>query len=188
MLALVAAGCSGPASENSPASAAPAAAHDLSVRCEQELASGKAETTLAYSGGKSGTLTTTGAFGAMELPATWTVQKSDVDDENVIGIEARGAANVITPDRASLENCLRENGADPGDANVVAYQLAVCQHQVPQGAAPEEIDVSITIAIIDAPSAEVFITRTFKEESAAAGGRMQIDSFPPLTCKIVGDL
>lgn len=128
----------------------------------------------------------TGAFGDMRLSATRVDEESEVGGVKykTIGIRANGSADVPMPDKAALENCLTSAGADPSDSDIVAYHLNVCQNQVARGAVPAAIDADVTIAIIEGPDAEVFITRTFKEESAAAGGRMKIDSFPPLTCRV----
>lgn len=127
-----------------------------------------------------------GAFGDMRLSATREDREAEVGGEKLktIGIRASGSANVPMPDKAALENCLTDAGADPSDSDIVAYHLNVCQNQVARGAVPSAIDADATVVIIDGSEAEVFITRTFKEESAAAGGRMKVDSFPPLTCQV----
>jgi hypothetical protein len=187
-LALCTAACSGPSPQSTAASNTPKpSGSDITVRCDGQPDTAAASgTILTYSGGKSGTLTMTGAFGDMRLPATRTDDEGEVSGEKIktIGIRAYGPGDVVMPDKAALENCLTTAGADPSDSDLIAYHLNVCQNQIALGASPVPIDASVTVAIIDGTEAEVFITRTFKEESAAAGGPMKLDSFPPLSCRI----
>lgn len=166
--------------------AGPAASSSrLGVACRQETANGVREASLVYEGGASGVVTIEGAFGAMKLPATRSERTGEVGGQNVtvVGVEARGPALVAMPDKMGMERCLVEAGADPADRDLVAYHVNLCQADIAPGA-PAAIDAVVTIAVIDAPDAEVFISRTFREESAAAGGRITLDSFPPLACKV----
>lgn len=167
---------------------APAPAQsDINVAChKQDKAGDSADLTLNYAGGAKGTLKVSGVLGAMELPATRTDRKSTVQGEefNIVGIEARGPALVPMPDKAALETCLKNKKTDPGDASTVAYHLHLCKQEVASGKEPVAIDASVVI-VIDEPDAQVHITRTFRDESAAAGGRMMIEVLPPeLNCNV----
>ena len=160
---------------------------DINVACrKQDKAGDAADLTLNYAGGAKGTLKVSGMLGAMEFPATRTDQKSTVQGEefSIIGIEARGPALVPMPDKAALETCLKNKNTDPSDASTVAYHLHLCKQEVALGKEPVAIDASVVI-VIDESDAQVHITRTFKDESAAAGGSMMIEVLPPeLDCKV----
>lgn len=142
------------------------------------------ESTFDYSGGASGTLKVTGFFGDMQLTATRTDQTSTVGGEtfNVIGIRARGPANARMPEKASMESCLAKN-SKPNDPDLV-YHTNLCQQQAPLSETALAIDADITITVIDAPLADVYITRAFKDASAATGKPIKVETLPPLQCKV----
>jgi hypothetical protein len=187
MLCAASLGCSpGGDASTSPARAAPAS--KLAIVCVQEQGDlGPREARLVYEGAASGALTLEGAFGDIKLDATRTKEKTDVGGvaTEVVGIRARGPAKSPMPDKAALERCLVEAGADPADGDLIAYHLNLCQHKVAPGAEPADIDLEATIVVIgDDSNAEVFVRRTFREESAAAGGPMVIETLPSLSCKV----
>lgn len=142
------------------------------------------ETTFDYSGGTSGTLKVAGFFGDMQLTATRTDETSKVGGEtfNVIGIRARGPGNARMPEKASMERCLEKN-SKPDDADLV-YYTNLCKQQAPLSNTPVAIDAEITITVINAPLADVYITRAFKEESAVIGKSIKVETLPPLQCKV----
>jgi hypothetical protein len=158
---------------------------DLKVVCDAKAELKIAgESTFDYSGGDSGALKVAGFFGDMQLTATRTIQTSTVSGETleIVGISARGPANVRMPEKASMESCLVKN-SKPNDPDLV-YHTNLCQRQAPLSKTPLAIDAEVTITIIDAPLADVYITRAFKEASATIGKPIKVETLPPLQCKV----
>lgn len=159
----------------------PASAAVLSYVCP--AADGLAEVTLAYDGGDSGALTVGGALGEMKLDATKVESENSVGGETfkTLAIRARGPATAPMPDKGKMEACLAGKGATPDDPDTFAYHVNSCRLGIKAGA-PVEIDAEFTLTAIDSPDAEVFVSRSYREESAAPGGRLTIDLFPLLNC------
>jgi hypothetical protein len=155
---------------------------DLKVVCDANAELKIAgESTFDFSGGA---LKVTGFFGDMQLAATRTDQTSTVGGEtfNVVGIKASGPANARMPEKANMESCLAKT-SKPNDPDLV-YRTNLCQQQAPLSKTPVAIDADITITISEAPDADVYITRSFKDASPTTGKPIKVETLPPLQCKV----
>lgn len=143
------------------------------------------ESTFDYSGGASGTLKVTGFFGDMQLTATRTNKTSTAGGETfeIIGISARGPANGRMPEKANMESCLAKT-SKPNDPDLV-YHTNLCQQQAPLSQTPVAIDADITITVLEAPDADVYIMRSFKDASPTTGKPIKVETLPPLSCKVM---
>lgn len=142
------------------------------------------ESTFDYNGGASGTLKVAGFFGDMQLTARRTDKTSTAGGETfeIIGISARGPANARMPEKAAMESCLAKN-SKLDDADLV-YHTNLCQQQTPLSKTPVAIDADITITVLEAPNADVYITRSFKDASPTTGKPIKVETLPPLQCKV----
>jgi len=175
-------------------SAHPALAAQLSFSCEELDAGRPAQMTLTYEGDESGTLKLNASFGEMELRATLATREAEVDGMQLkaTGIRAFGPATVAMPDRAAIEACIaaKTKPNQIGDTDIFALLLESCRPAAPLAKAPVEIEASIEVAMMPAesegqpPEVEVYIKRTYLEESDVPGGTFAIESFPPPRCTL----
>ena len=158
-------------------------AETITLKCDAP-----SEMTLVYDGDDSGTLTVTGPSGAYSLPASLERRESEVDGELVkaTGIRANGAVSTIMPDKAAIEACIKSkvSGELLEDADVVFSTALGCSGSVPMGTEPVGINANVEIAVLEQPSAYVFITRTYDEPTSLAGGKIELSSMPPPQCVV----
>ncbi len=147
-----------------------------------------AEMTLVYDGDESGTLTVTDSSGAFSLPATMETREGDVDGTptKATGILANGAVSTMMPDKAAIEACVKSklSGDLLDDPDVVFSTALGCSSSTPPGKEPVEVNANVEISVVEPPDAYVFITRTYVEPSALAGGKIELSSMPPPKCAV----
>jgi hypothetical protein len=135
-----------------------------------------------YSGGAEGKLTVFAPFGDLELKAS----KSKRGD-GIFGIRAFGAGESTMVPRASLESCvasgMRSRGFDGNtmDEDVATLVANQCHSSLGSEAAALTVDVTVEIAVIDAPEATVSITRNYVGDTP---DYLAAVSFPPLNCDV----
>jgi hypothetical protein len=134
---------------------------------------------LVYEGDAKGVLKVKGPFGEMTLPAT------KEEREKAVGILASGPATVAMPDQRALEACIAAR-TKPGEANNIdlyTLNLLACRDKVTEGT-PISIKARVEISVLERPMANVFMSRTYLEKSAAPKGVLSIDTVPPPACTL----
>jgi len=158
-----------------------ARAETIRVACAANIGFNAPEMALVYEGGESGSLTVTGGFGTMQLPASKQVREGADDDGQpltAINIHASGPANILMPDKAALEACVSEKLVPEyaNDIDVIYATIMGCAQDVPPSAAPVAINASVDITL----TPEVFLgyTRTYDGPTNLPGGEIKLDAFP----------
>ena len=169
--------------------AVPAAAATVTVACDADPAYNAPAMTFVYDGAAEGTLTITGPFGAMRLPAA----RHDLQMTNAQGqpgpiTAIQGSARVKTqmPGKAAVEACVKGRLA-PGqlsDQDMVSLKVMDCVAETPPGAEPAEIDVMTRIALSPPPDAYVTFSRTYVEPTDLVIGRIALEV--ALSCTVKG--
>jgi hypothetical protein len=166
-------------------SVAPVEAETVSIACDANPAFNAPEMTIVYEGEADGTLTVTGAFGEMSLPAT-KEHREGTDEKgqpiSATGIRASGPATVAMPEKAAIESCVK--GKLPpdqlSDSDIVFMTVMSCVGEVPPGAGPVAINASVEIAL--EPLVYAGVTRTYAEPTDLAVGTISLEAYP--TCSI----
>lgn len=163
----------------------PAVADTVRMQCAADDAFNAPEMTLVYEGNDSGTLTVSGAFGTMSLPATLESGPTTDDPGSAVtvrGIRASGPATVRMPDKAALEACVRARlpSDQIEDADIVFVTLMACAKETPDADAPVAINASAEVVLW--PMTYVGVTRTYAEATDLAGGSIALEAYP--TCAI----
>jgi hypothetical protein len=161
--------------------APPAHAETITLICEANPPSNAPAMALVYDGDAKGTLTITGAFGKISLPATKATRRGTDEKGKPIsatGILGGGPATVTMPDKAAIEACVKQKlPADQlKDADLVFMGVMDCADEVPVGAAPVEINAAAEIAL--EPLVYVGLTRTYLEPTSLAGGPIKLEVYP----------
>jgi hypothetical protein len=166
-----------------------AEAETLTFKCTEQVGGNQSDMTITYEGAEQGTLTVKSASGDMSLPATKETRegKNDAGETySVIGIRGSGETTSLMPDKAAIESCVK--GKLPPDQLAdadIAYSTALgCATDTPLGKEPIKINGYVEIALLEPPSAQVFITKTFLEPSSLPDGKLKIDSLPPPNCSL----
>jgi hypothetical protein len=153
------------------------------------LGGNTSDMTITYEGDDQGTLIVKSASGEMTLPATKETREGTNDageTYSVTGIRASGKTTALMPDKAAIESCVK--GKLPPDQLAdedIAFTTALgCSSATPLGTEPVKINGYVEIAVIEPPTAQVFITKTFVEPTSLPGGTLKIDSLPPPNCSI----
>jgi hypothetical protein len=161
--------------------AAPAYAETIAIDCEANPTFNAPAMTLVYDGEAEGTLTITAPFGEMSLPATRENRQGTGENGQPLsatGIRAFGPTNVLMPDKAASEACVR--GKLPpdqlADTDLVYMTVMGCAGEPPVGAEPIEINASAEIAL--APEVYVGVTRTYAEPTELAVGTIALEAYP----------
>jgi hypothetical protein len=160
-------------------------AETLTFNCEDKSLGKTSNLALVYDGDSSGTLKIKGSYGEMTLPAS----KEDRTDESgakVTGIRGSGPATVLMPEKAAIEACV--NGKlkpeELKDEDIVYVAISSCAAAAPIGKEPIPIKAYAEIAVMEPPSAYVFVTRTYADSTTLAGGVMKLDTMPPPNCTL----
>ncbi len=160
-------------------------AETLTFNCEDKSLGKTSVLTLVYEGDNSGTLNVKGSFGDMALPASKEI-RADESGTEVTGIRASGPANVLMPEKSAIEACV--NGKlkpeELKDEDIVYMAISSCAADAPIGKEPIPIKAYAEIAIMEPPSAYVFVTRTYVESTTLAGGVIKLDTVPPPNCHL----
>lgn len=155
-----------------------AGAATITLTCTDRVGGKEAPFTLVYEGGADGILTVKTASDEMKLTARYVEQDADN-----WGINGFGPGNVIMPDKAAMEACLKDK-AKPGDlddVDVLTFLVAGCQSAVAAGAAPVAVRASVEVTSLDA-AVNAFVARKYVDESPVAGKHIEVVSFPPPVC------
>lgn len=162
-------------------------ADTLTINCVEKSFGKTSDLTLVYEGNGSGTLKVKGSYGEMALPASKEERTDESSGAKVTGIRASGPATVLMPDKSAIEACV--NGKlkpeEAADEDIVSTVLGSCAADAPIGKEPISIKGYAEIAIMEPPSAYVFVTRTYVEGTTLAGGVIKLDTLPPPNCTLV---
>lgn len=165
--------------------AASSHAETLTFNCKDTSFGKTSDLTLVYEGDSSGTLNIKGTFGEMALPASKEI-RADQSGTEVTGIRASGAANVLMPEKAAIEACV--NGKlkpeELKDEDIVYMAIGSCAASAPIGKEPVAIKGYAEIAVMEPPSAYVFVTRTYADATPLAGGVIKLETLPPPDCQL----
>jgi hypothetical protein len=164
---------------------APVHAETLTFNCEDRSLGKTSDLTLVYDGESSGTLKIKGSYGEMALPASKEDRTGD-DGAKVTGIRASGPASVLMPEKAAIEACVtgKLKPDELQDKDIVYATTGSCAASAPIGKEPIPIKGYAEIAIMEPPSAYVFVTRTYAESTTLAGGVITLDTMPPPNCTL----
>ena len=87
-----------------------ASAETLTTKCAGQEFGKPYDMTMVYEGGDSGTMTITGSFGEMSLPAAKKQRdgvNADGDNNSSTEIWASGEVPLIVPQKAAIESCIK---------------------------------------------------------------------------------
>ncbi len=163
-----------------------ARADTLTINCVEKSYGKTSDLVLVYEGSDSGTLTVKAPYGEMALPASKEERTDESSGAKVTGIRASGPATVLMPDKAAIEACVtgKLKPEEAADQDIVYTVIGSCAADAPLGKEPIKIDGYAEIAIMEPPSAYVFITRTYLESTTLAGGKIKLDTLPPPNCSL----
>ena len=163
----------------------PVHAETLTFNCEDRSFGKTSDLTLIYDGESSGTLKIKGSYGEMALPAS-KEDRTGEDGAKVTGIRASGPATVLMPEKAAIETCVtgKLKPEELQDKDIVYATTGSCAASAPIGKEPIPIKGYAEIAIMEPPSAYVFVTRTYAESTTLAGGVITLDTMPPPNCSL----
>jgi hypothetical protein len=158
----------------------------LTINCVEKSFGKTSDLTLTYEGSDSGTLTIKAPYGEMALPANKEERTDESSGAKVTGIRASGPATVLMPDKAVIEACVKGKlkPEEAADEDIVYTVIGSCAADAPIGKEPIVIQGYAEIAIMEPPSAYVFITRTYVESTTLAGGKIKLDTLPPPNCSL----
>jgi hypothetical protein len=90
------------------------------------------------------------------------------------------------PDKAAIEACVtgKLKPEEAADQDIVYTVIGSCAADAPIGKEPIPIEGYAEIAIMEPPSAYVFVTRTYVESTTLAGGTIKLDTLPPPNCSL----
>ena len=160
-------------------------AETLTFDCEDKSLGKTSDLSLVYEGEDSGTLKIKGSYGEMALPAN-KEDRTDDSGAKVTGIRASGPATVLMPDKAAIEACVtgKLKPEELQDKDIVYLAISSCAVDAPIGKEPIPIKAYAEIAVMEPPSAYVFVTRTYVESTTLAGGVIKLDTVPPPNCHL----
>jgi hypothetical protein len=169
--------------------ALPAAAETLTARCMGEEFGKRYEMTMVYEGDDSGTMTISGAFGDMKLPAAKKQREGvNADGNTVMATEiwASDEIPVTAPDKAAIESCIRTKlpPDQVTDSDIVFMTIPSCAASAPPSAQPVPMKVYAEIGILDPETVFVTFKRTYLEQSDLPDGKIVLEPLPPPNCAI----
>jgi hypothetical protein len=165
---------------------APAFAETISIACEASPMFGSDAMELVYEGEAEGTLTISGTFGTMTLPATKEDREGTDEAGNPLsatGIRAFGPASVLMPEKSAVEACVRNKlPADQlADSDIVFMTTMSCTGETPVATEPVEIQASAEVAFV--PEVYVGVTRTYAEPTDLVTGTIALETYPSCAVK-----
>jgi hypothetical protein len=138
---------------------------------------------LAYEGdGNTGVLTAHSPWGEMAFPHAKYAAGDAAGDYKIIG---SWPATILMPDLQALITCLKSKGR-PGDLmflDTLSQFVEECRVAVSDGKEPVAANVEMTVSVVEG-TPDVYIVRTYEEESAVSGHHIDIVSLPQPKCTV----
>lgn len=145
---------------------------------------GKEPMSLAYSGDAvTGILDVQSPWGEMTFPLAERTAGPLPGDYSIVGY---GSATILMPDLPALMTCLQGKG-EPGDLmflDTLSQFVEECRVAVPDGKTPVAATVQVNMAITGG-TPDVYIVRTYDEESEVSGHHIDIVSLPQPQCTVM---
>jgi hypothetical protein len=170
--------------------ALPAAAETLTAKCAGKEFDKPYEMTMVYEGEDNGTLTISGAFGDMSLPASKKKrERVSKEGETVRATQFWGSGEVpiIVPDKAVIEACVK--GKLPPDqitdADMVFVTLPSCADAAPPTAQPIPVKVYAEVTFLDPETVFAIFKRTYLEKTDLPDGEIVLEPLLPPNCTMV---
>jgi len=166
-----------------------ATANAETVKCAGQEFGKPYEMTMVYEGGESGTMTITGSFGDMSLPAAKKQREAANEEGHKVSateIWASGEVPLIVPDKAAIEACIK--GKLPPDqvtdSDIVFMTIPSCAASAPPTPQPIPVKVYAEIGILDPQTIFVTFKRTYLEKTDLPDGEIALEPLPPPNCAV----
>ncbi len=166
-----------------------AAADTVTAKCQGNEFNKPYELTMVYEGDESGTMTITGSFGDMSLPAAKKQREGvneDGDTVRATTIWASGEVPIVVPDKAAIEACVKAKlpPDQVTDADIVFITMPACAASAPPTPQPIPVKVYAEIGILDPEAVFVTFKRTYLEKTTLPDGTITLEPLPPPKCTV----
>ena len=164
-----------------------ASAETLTTKCVGQEFGKPYEMTMVYEGGDSGTMTITGSFGEMSLPAAKKQRdgvNADGDKISATEIWASGEVPLIVPQKAAIESCIKGKltPEQATDSDIVFSTIGSCAAASPPTAQPIPTKVYAEIGVLDPQTIFLTFKRTYLEKTDLPEGTITLEPLPPPRC------
>lgn len=170
--------------------ALPAAAETFTAKCAGKEYDKAYEMTIVYEGEDNGTITISGSFGDMSLPASMKERENTSED----GVTVRatqfwggGEIPIVVPDKTAIEACVKAKlpPDQVTDADIVFVTIPGCAASVPPTAQPIPVKVYAEVTFLDPETVFVIFKRTYLEATDLPDKEIVLEPMPPPTCTMV---
>jgi hypothetical protein len=170
--------------------ALPAAAETFTAKCAGKEFDKPYEMTLVYEGEDNGTITISGAFGDMSLPASMKERENTSEDgETVRATQFWGGGEIpiVVPDKAAIEACVKKRlpPDQVTDADIVFVTIPSCADAAPPTASPIPVKVYAEVTFLDPETVFLIFKRTYLEPTDLPDKEIVLEPIPPPTCTMV---